>query len=200
MRAVALLTAIALTAGAGLAAAAVATGDKAPDFSLTDTKGKTHKLAELTGKYVVLEWINYDCPFVRKHYESGNMTGLQKEYTAKGVVWFSISSSAPGKSGNYSAEEWNRMSQEKGSAATAVLLDGDGTVGRAYDAKVTPHMFLIGPDGKLLYQGAIDDNPGANKAEIASSKNFVKAALDEAMAGKAVTTGTTKPYGCGIKY
>lgn len=185
---------------APVAGAAVNTGETAPDFTLTDTNGKTHALSDFKGKFVVLEWLNHDCPFVQKHYDSGNMQGLQKEFTAKDVVWLSINSSAEGKEGNYPADKANELTKEKNAAPSAVLLDSDGKVGKLYGAKTTPHMFVISPQGLLIYQGAIDDKPSADPADIASSKNYVKTALDEAMAGQAVSESTTKSYGCSVKY
>lgn len=173
---------------------------KAPDFAVVDSHGETHHLSDYAGKFVVLEWINHECPFVRKHYESGNMQKLQETYTGKGVVWLSICSSAPGKQGNMSAEEWNQATAEKNAKPTAVLLDEDGTAGHAYGAKTTPHMFVINPAGELIYQGAIDDTPSADKADAATAHNYVTAALEEAMAGQAVTTAFTKSYGCSVKY
>lgn len=178
----------------------LSTGQKAPSFSLPDSTGKTESLSDYKGKYVVLEWINHGCPFIKKHYNSGNMQALQKEYTGKGVVWLSICSSAKGKEGYLEAEEWNKITMEKGAAPTAVLLDPAGKVGKAYGAKATPHMFVIGPDGRLLYQGAIDDTASTDPDDIKTSKNYVRAALDEAMAGKPVTVSSTKAYGCGVKY
>lgn len=175
-------------------------GKPAPAFSLKDTNGKAHSLAELKGKFVVLEWVNYDCPFVRKHYDSGNMQKLQKEFTAKGVVWLSINSSAPGKQGCFPAEKVNALLKEKTSHPSAYLLDTDGQVGKLYGARTTPHMFIINPEGQLIYNGAIDDKPSANPGDIASAKNLVRAALDEAMAGKAVTVAASQPYGCSVKY
>ena len=178
----------------------VKTGETAPGFTLTDTHGQAHKLSDYKGKFVVLEWVNYGCPFVKKHYDSGHMQGLQKEYTGKGVEWFSINSSAPGKQGNFAPDEWNKLIEEKKVASSAVLLDENGTVGKLYGAKTTPHMFIVNPDGQLIYQGAIDDRPSTDKADIARAKNYVKAALDEAMAGKTVSQPTTVSYGCGVKY
>jgi peroxiredoxin len=157
-------------------------------------------LSSFKGKFVVLEWFNHDCPFVVKHYGSGNMQALQKEFIAKDVVWLSINSSAEGKEGFKSAEETNTLTTEKKAAPTAVLLDSDGTVGKLYGAKTTPHMFVINPDGVLVYQGAIDDKSGFDQSEVAEAKNYVKAALDQAMAGQAVTDATTKSYGCSVKY
>ncbi len=175
-------------------------GAAAPDFSLPDTGGKTHALSQYHGKYVVLEWTNPDCPFVRKHYGSGNMQSLQKTYRAKGVVWLTIDSSAPGKQGNYSADELAKWDKSQGAAPTAVLLDTDGRAGREFGAKATPHMFVINPKGELIYEGAIDSIASADKEDIQKATNYVKAALDEAMAGKPVTTAQTRAYGCGIKY
>ncbi len=178
----------------------VTVGQAAPDFTLTDTNGKAVKLSDFKGKYVVLEWFSYDCPFVEKHYGSGNLQNLQKAYTQKGVVWLSINSSAEGKEGFYSASETNSKMQEKGGSPSAILLDSDGKVGKLYGAKTTPHMFIVNPDGNLIYQGAIDDKSSFDPADIAVAKNYVQAALEEAMAGKPVTTASTKSYGCSVKY
>lgn len=180
--------------------AEVVTGEPAPDFTLTDTNGQSHALSAFKGKFVVLEWLNHDCPFVKKHYDGGNMQSLQKEYTAKDVVWLSINSSAEGKEGNYPADKTNALTAEKGAAPTAVLLDGDGTVGKLYGAKTTPHMYVVNPEGVLIYQGAIDSKASADAEDIPTSTNYVKAALDEAMAGKPVSEGSTKSYGCSVKY
>jgi peroxiredoxin len=193
-------TAFVLATIIGTALAAPQTGQPAPEFTLTDSNGKSHKLSDFKGKFVVLEWLNHGCPFVVKHYSSGNMQKLQKEFTGKDVVWLSIASSAPGKQGHMSPEETNKVKEEKGSAATAVLLDEDGTVGRLYDAKVTPALYVISPEGTLIYMGAIDDVKSTDAADIAGAKNYVKQALDEAMANKAVSEPTTAAYGCGIKY
>jgi peroxiredoxin len=180
-------------------AAAVA-GQPAPDFTLTDTAGKSHSLAGSKGKFVVLEWVNYDCPFVGKHYRSGHMQSLQKTYTGKGVVWLQVSSSAPGKQGAYDAARAAALSREKGAASTAYLLDPAGTVGRLYGAKTTPHMFVIDPKGTVIYAGGIDDTPSTDVEDIARAKNYVSAALDEALAGKPVTVISSQPYGCSVKY
>ena len=179
---------------------AVDTGQPAPDFTLKSIDGKDVSLADYKGKYVVLEWVNHGCPFVVKHYDSGNMPALQKEYTAKEVVWLSVCSSAEGKQGYETPEDWQKLNAEKKGAASAILLDGEGSVGKAYGAKTTPHMYIVSPDGTLIYQGAIDDKPSTDQEDIPGAKNYVKAALDEAMAGKPVTDGTTKSYGCGVKY
>jgi peroxiredoxin len=175
-------------------------GEKAPDFSVTDSNGKAHKLSDFKGKWVVLEWHNQGCPYVKKHYGSGNMQKLQKEWTAKGVVWLSVISSAQGQQGYVTAAQANAYVAEQKAAATAVLLDPMGTMGQAYGAKTTPHMFVISPEGTLVYNGAIDDRPTTDLNDVPTANNFVSAALNQAMAGKAVTTATTKPYGCGVKY
>lgn len=191
---------LALLVATGTAVAAPQVGQPAPEFTLTDSNGQSHKLSDFKGKFVVLEWLNHGCPFVVKHYESGNMQNLQKEYTGKDVVWLSIVSSAPGKQGHMSPEETNRAKAEKGSAATAVLLDEDGTVGKLYDAKVTPELYVINPAGVLVYAGAIDDKKSTDPADVAGAKNYVKQALDEAMAGKPVSEPSTTAYGCSVKY
>src|SRR4051794_4736773 len=175
-------------------------GSAAPDFSLTDAKGKAHELSQFKGKWVVLEWFNPECPFVKKHYGSGNMQKLQQEYTGKGVVWLSIDSSAAGKEGNLTADAAGKKMAEWKMSSTALLLDQDGKAGKAYGAKNTPHMFIINPEGKIVYEGAIDSKPTANPADITTADNYVKAALDEAMAGKPVSNAVTKPYGCSVKY
>ena len=191
---------LALLVAAGTAVAAPQVGQPAPEFTLTDSNGKSHNLSDFKGKFVVLEWLNHGCPFVVKHYESGNMQNLQKEYTGKDVVWLSIVSSAPGKQGHMSPEETNKAKAEKGSAATAVLLDEDGTVGKLYDAKVTPELYVINPEGVLVYAGAIDDKKSTDPSDVAGAKNYVKQALDEAMAGKPVSEPSTTAYGCSVKY
>jgi peroxiredoxin len=181
--------------------AAVTTGKPAPDYwSLMDTNGKSHSLAPYRGKHVVLEWFNYDCPFVMKHYGSGNMQKLQKEYTDKGVVWLSINSSAKGKQGNYSPEEMNRLAKERQVASTAILLDENGKVGQLFGAKTTPHMFIIDKNGNVVYQGAIDDKPSVDPADIPTARNYVKDALDSILAGQPVADASTKSYGCSVKY
>lgn len=181
-------------------AMAAEVGTKAADFTLIDSHGKTHKLSDFKGKYVVLEWVNYGCPFVVKHYASHNMQMLQKQFTAQGVVWLAICSSAQGKEGNMTTEEINKKSAEYDAASTAYLIDADGKVGKEYGAKTTPQMFVIDPDGKIIYAGAIDDKPSKEQDDIKTAKNYVKDALNEALAGKAVTVKTSKPYGCSVKY
>jgi peroxiredoxin len=191
---------LALLVAAGTAVAAPQIGQPAPEFTLTDSNGQSHNLSDFKGKFVVLEWLNHGCPFVQKHYDGGNMQGLQKEYTGKDVVWLSIVSSAPGKQGHMSPEETNKAKEEKGSAATAILIDEDGTVGKLYDAKVTPELYVINPEGTLVYMGAIDDKKSVDAADVAGARNYVKQALDEAMAGNPVSTPQTEAYGCGVKY
>lgn len=175
-------------------------GSPAPAFTLTDTKGKQHNLADYKGKYVVLEWVNLGCPFVKKHYESGNMQATQKKAVDKGVVWLSVNSSAKWKQGNMSPAAWNDEIAGRKMSSTAVLLDESGEVGKTYGAKTTPHMYIINPNGVLIYKGAIDDKPTTNKDTIAGARNHVLAALDESLAGKPVSTASTTPYGCSVKY
>lgn len=181
-------------------AAAPRPGAQAPGFSLPDAAGKTHSLASYLGKWVVLEWVNYDCPFVKKHYGSGNMQKTQKMARGKGVVWLSVNSSAPGKQGHFAGTELTRRIVDSKADVDGYLLDPDGAVGKLYKAKTTPHMFVIDPQGKVVYAGAIDDRPSTDKADIAGAKNHVQAALEAGMAGKPVAAASTAPYGCGIKY
>ncbi|MBM3276731.1 MAG: thioredoxin family protein [Candidatus Handelsmanbacteria bacterium] len=175
-------------------------GKPAPAFVLKDTAGVERSLAEFKDKWVVLEWVNFGCPFVKKHYGAGNMQGLQAEYTAKGVVWLSICSSAPGKQGYYEGEELRKEIAERKVAATHYLLDPQGGAGKAYGAKTTPHMYVIDPAGSLVYVGGIDDIPSADPDDLPKAKNWVRLALDAALAGKPVETSTTPPYGCSVKY
>ncbi|HEY0916949.1 MAG TPA: thioredoxin family protein [Solimonas sp.] len=191
-----------LAAALGVTAAAQAApkvGEPAPAFSATDSNGKTVQLSDYRGKFVVLEWSNAECPFVKKHY-AGNMQSLQKEETAKGVTWLTVISSAPGKQGHVDGKQANALTKERGAAPTAVLLDPSGKIGHAYDAKTTPHMFVIDPKGTLVYMGGIDSIASADAEDIPKAKPYVKLALAEALAGKPVTEAVTKPYGCGIKY
>ena len=195
---IAILTSLAATAV--LAVDVPPVGSSAPDFSLSDAKGGTHSLSQYKGKYVVLEWFNPECPFVKKHYGGGNMQKLQAEYTGKGVVWLSIDSSAPGMEGSLTPEQAQKTMSEWKTKQTAFLLDPEGKAGRAYGAKNTPDMIVINPEGKIVYEGAIDSKATPNPADIPTSTNYVKVALDESMAGKSVSTATTKPYGCSVKY
>lgn len=185
----------ALTGMLGMAQAA-----EAPAFTLTDTNGNEHSLSDFKGKVVVLEWFNHGCPFVVKHYKEGHMQALQQTYTDKGVVWLAICSSAEGKQGYETAEGHNKTAEAKGTNATAILMDADGKVGRAYDARTTPHMYVIDTEGQLVYQGAIDDKRSTNPADIATSKNYVKAALDAVLAGEEVEVSSAVAYGCTVKY
>ena len=182
------------------AEAAAVVGQAAPEFSVSDTTGATHSLSAYKGKFVVLEWVNFECPFVGKHYGSGHMQKLQKDFTGKGVVWLSINSSATGKQGYYASDKVSALVKQKGAAPSAYLLDTAGSVGRAYGARTTPHMFIIDPKGTLIYAGGIDDTPSTDQADIATAKNFVSKALDEALAGKPVTITTSQAYGCSVKY
>jgi peroxiredoxin len=196
-----LTTLLTLAASTALFAAdSPAVGTTAPDFSLTDSKGKTQSVSQYKGKYVVLEWFNPECPFVKKHYGSGNMQKLQEEFTAKGVTWLTIDSSAPGLEGNLTAEQAEKKIAEWKTKQTALVLDPDGKAGRSYGAKNTPHMFVINPEGKIVYEGAIDSKATPNPSDIASSTNYVKVALEESMGGKTVSNANTKPYGCSVKY
>jgi peroxiredoxin len=180
--------------------AAVEPGEEAPDFTLTDSKGTSHKLSDFRGKLVVLEWLNHECPFVKKHYSGGDMQKLQKEYTAKGVVWLSIISSAPGKQGHRTGPQAEADTKDKNASPTAVLLDPSGEVGKNYDAKTTPEMFVLDKEGKILYAGAIDSIKSTDSADITKAENHVRQALDAALAGQPVPTPKTKPYGCSVKY
>ena len=175
-------------------------GDPAQNFTLKSAAGSAVSLADFKGKVVVLEWTNPGCPFVKKHYGSGNMQKLQKDAATKGVVWLSICSSAPGKQGNLSAEDAAKLCASNGSAATAYLLDDNGKVGQLYGAKRTPEMYVINKEGKLVYHGAIDDKKTPDPADIAGAKNYVAAALDEVLAGQPVSTPNTEAYGCSVKY
>jgi peroxiredoxin len=185
---------------AAFSLAAVSASAHAPAFEGTNSNGEPVKLSDFAGKIVVLEWTNPDCPFVKKFYGAGKMQELQKAYTEKGVVWLTIASSAPGKQGHYDAAAWNQMIADKGIASTAVIPDPDGVIGRAYGARTTPHMFVIGADGEIAYQGAMDDKPSTESADIAGAKNYVAAALDELIAGQPVSHAASQPYGCSVKY
>ena len=190
-----------LTVSAQNSVAASATvGQQAPNFTLQGGDGKPHSLADYRGKFVVLEWTNPQCPFVHKFYDSGTMQKLQKEETAKGVVWLRINSGAPGKEGFQTAADIAAYEKENHVASTESLLDPEGKVGHIFGARTTPTMFVIDPKGVLIYAGGIDDKPSPNSADIATAKNYVTTALDEAMAGKPVSTPTARPYGCSVKY
>jgi peroxiredoxin len=193
------LTALLACVSLPVSAAAVP-GQPAADFKLTDVTGKPQRLADYRGKYVVLEWFNQGCPFVQKHYESGNMQSLQRKFTERGVVWLAISSTNP-KSSDY-RDPVRAQGVMKGwqMAPSAFLLDEDGTVGRTYGAKATPHMFVVDPKGTVIYAGAIDDTPTWRAEDVKTARNHVAAALDEAMGGKPVSQPSTAAYGCSVKY
>ncbi len=165
-----------------------------------DTRGKVHRLADYRGKIVVLEWTNHDCPFVRKHYDAGNMQDQQREAAAQGVVWLSVISSAPGKQGHVSPEEADELTRNRDAQPHAVILDTEGKIGRSYAAKTTPHMFIIDAAGKLVYMGGIDSISSANPDDIPRATQYVRIALQEMAAGKPVSSPVTKPYGCSVKY
>jgi peroxiredoxin len=191
----------ALSAALVTASAMAATvGKPAPDFTLSDLQGKPVKLADYKGKFVVLEWVNPECPFVEKHYSSANMQGLQKDAARKQVTWLTINSTNASHSEYKSPAEMDKWMKEQKAAPAATLLDKDGKVGKLYGAKTTPHMYIINPQGELVYAGAIDDKRSTNPADIETSKNYVTAALSEALAGKPVSTTSTTAYGCSVKY
>jgi peroxiredoxin len=176
------------------------TGEAAPEFTLMDSNGNEHSLSDFSGQVVVLEWLNHECPFVRKFYNAGEMQRMQEMYTEDGVVWLSVISSAPGKQGHMSPDEINAAVEEHGSEQTAVLIDEDGAVGRSYNARTTPHMFVIDTDGTLVYNGAMDDQPSANPATLEDAQNYVVLALNATLSGNDVETSSTRPYGCSVKY
>ena len=192
-----LLIAVAL---ASAAASAPQIGAPAPAFTAQDTDGQTHSLADLRGKTVTLEWTNHDCPYVRKHYETGNMQALQKEATGDGVVWLSVIASAPGTQGHVSPARANELTETRNAAPTAVLLDPKGEVGKAYDARTTPHMYIIDPEGTLVYMGAIDDRPTARHSDIEGARNYVREALTALAKGEEPSQPVTRAYGCSVKY
>lgn len=177
-------------------------GAEAPVFSGTDSNGDAVDLAAFRGKKIILEWTNHDCPYVRKHYDDSqrNMQSLQKSAADAGAIWLSVVSSAPGKQGHVTGEQANQLSESRGASPTAVVLDPDGTIGRLYSAKTTPHMFIIDEAGVLQYMGAIDSKRSSNPSDIPASTNYVSQALGELVAGQAVTAPVTQPYGCSVKY
>lgn len=185
---------------ASIPAVSAEIGKMAPAIIAKDTNGKDVDLSAYKGKIVVLEWTNNGCPFVKKHYGSKNMQSVQKDLTDKGVVWISVISSAPGKEGHVDAEGANKIVMDAGATPTHTILDPDGKIGKAYGAKTTPHMFVIGVDGNVAYMGAIDDNGSADPATVTGAKNYVRAAVDSLVAGMPVETAQTQPYGCGVKY
>lgn len=179
---------------------AVDPGQAAPAIETKDVKSANVSLEALKGKVVVLEWINFGCPYVQKHYASGNLPKLQKEYTGKGVVWITINSSAEGKQGYLSAEKMAESSAKQGVAASHIVIDPVGSIGKAYDAKVTPHLYIIDAAGKVAYNGAIDSVPSVKQEDVATAEPWFKNALDAVLAGKEVVQAKNKPYGCPVKY
>lgn len=184
----------------GAALAAVEVGKPAPEFSVQSASGEAVKLSELRGKHVVLEWTNEGCPFVQKHYKKGNMQGLQAEFTGKGVQWLTVFSSRPGSQGHVDADGAHKFQADYDASSSHYLLDESGDLGRLYGAKTTPHMYVIDPEGKLVYAGAIDSVRSADPADIPEADNYVATALNESLAGKPVSKSVSKPYGCSIKY
>lgn len=199
-------TAVAVLAAAGgfvltqNANAAVEIGAPAPAFSVQDASGQTRTLSEFAGQTLVLEWTNNGCPYVRKHYDSGNMQSLQHEATAAGVVWLTVISSAQGEQGYLDGAGALARAQQEGASPTAILLDPSGVMGHAYGARTTPHMFVINGEGRLVYQGAIDDRASARPASLDGANNYVRAALADVAAGRVVQVAQTTPYGCSVKY
>lgn len=194
------LTALLLATAGSLSAQGVDNGKMAPEFSLSGHDGKTYKLSDFKGKHVVLEWYNKDCPYVRKHYDGKNMQALQKQFGSKGVVWFSVISSAPGKQGHLTAAQAKaQLAQEKASPK-AILLDPTGKVGKLYNAKTTPHMYIVNPKGQLVFQGGIDDQPSASQGSLKTAKPLFANALTAVLSGKSPQVAQVKPYGCSVKY
>jgi peroxiredoxin len=192
---------LSLAFGADEAAAAKPeVGAPAPAFTGTTATGDALSLDQYRGKTVILEWTNHECPYVRKHYGAENMQALQKQTTADGIVWLSVISSAPGSQGYLEGPEALQIAADKGAAPTAIVLDPKGEIGKMYDARTTPHMYIVDPDGRLVYKGGIDDKPTTRQADIETATNYVKLALSELAAGKPVSNPSTRPYGCSVKY
>jgi hypothetical protein len=192
------IVAAVLFAASGAIAGTV--GQPAPDFTLSDLAGKPVKLSDYRGSYVVLEWVNPECPYVEKHYGSRNMQGLQKDYTAQKVVWLTINSTREGHSEYYPPQKMAGWTKQMNAAPSATLLDPSGKVGRAYQARTTPHMYIVDPKGQLVYAGGIDDKRSTSQSDVKTAKNYVRAAMGEALAGKPISAASTSPYGCSIKY
>ncbi|MCS5707358.1 redoxin domain-containing protein [Candidatus Berkiella cookevillensis] len=197
---VALTTIAAFSLFQPIVQAAVQVGAQAPEFSGTTADGKTVKLSDYKGKVVVLEWNNPFCPFVRKHYDAGNMQALQKEYTAKDIIWLSINSSAKGKQGYLEGTALDEQLKKDANAATAYIVDAEGTIGRLYEAKTTPQMFVISKEGTVMYNGAIDSISSADISDIAKADPYVKNAIDATIKGQSIKISTSAPYGCSVKY
>jgi AhpC/TSA family len=189
-----------LTPSPALAAASAKVGSAAPTFTLTATTGKSVSLADQRGKLVILEWTNHDCPYVRKHYDTTNMQGLQKETTAQGLIWLTLISSAPGTQGYVTPKQADELTATRQASPTAVLLDPTGAVGKSYGATNTPHMYIIDKTGTLVYAGAIDDRPTTRRGDVQGAQNYVRAALEDLAAGRAVKMPVTRAYGCTVKY
>ncbi|AEG91583.1 periplasmic/membrane thiol peroxidase-like protein [Ramlibacter tataouinensis TTB310] len=194
------LIAASLTALAATAQAAATVGQPAPEFTLKDAAGKTVRLSDFRGKHVVLEWTNPGCPFVQKHYNSGNMPATQKAATDQGVVWLSVNSTARDSGDWLEPAKLMAWKQERKAAPTAVLMDEEGTVGKSYGARTTPHLYIVDPQGRLVYAGGIDSIPSANAQDIPRATNYVRQGLGEALSGKPLSVSTTRPYGCSVKY
>jgi peroxiredoxin len=194
------ITVLCTLACAALIEAAPKIGMPAPDFTAMDSQGMQHTLADYRGKIVILEWTNHQCPFVGKHYNTGNMQTLQQYATSSGVIWLSVISSAPGTQGYVSGPEADALTAKRQGSPTAVLLDPQGVVGRLYDARTTPHMYIIDATGTLVYMGGIDDKPSTQNADVKTATNYVRVALDEVRSAKPVSTPVTRPYGCSVKY
>ncbi len=192
--------AVSALALAAPASAKIATGSNVSDMTVTDSNGVQHNLSDFAGKKVVLEWTNEGCPYVKKHYTTNNMQKTQAMATADGAVWLSVISSAPGKQGYKSGEQANEWKEAQGAGSTAIVLDPEGDMGKAFAAKTTPHMYIIDESQTLVYQGAIDDNRSASPATVEGAKNYVMAAMDDLKAGNPVAVSDTPPYGCSVKY
>lgn len=200
LRAIVATVAIGAVVAAAPAFAAPKVGEAAPDFTGITSKGETVKLSDFKGKTVVLEWTNDGCPYVKKHYNSGNMQNLQKETTSDGVVWLTVISSAPGTQGHLEGPAADELNTSRGAAPTSIVLDADGKIGRLYDAKVTPHMYVINGEGVLTYMGAIDDKPTTDNADVESARNYILNALGQMAKGEKVDPSATRAYGCSVKY
>lgn len=194
------ISASSLLLTAGLAQAAATVGQAAPDFSATDLNGKTVKLSDFKGKHVVLEWVNPNCPFVKKHYNSDNMQSVQKDAVAKGVVWLAINSTEKQSQDYMTPAQLAAWAKEKSSPITAMLMDEEGTIGKNYGARTTPHMYIVNPQGTLVYAGGIDSIASGRVDDIKTATNYVKQGLNEALSGKPLSVSTSAPYGCTVKY